>query len=76
MSPLVSSLEGDRLEARRNRGTELPRELPRLGEEWTESVMALAASNCILSCMLVVLADSQGAQAAAAYSSTLSTTAM
>ena len=38
--------------------------------------MALAASNCTLSGLLVIVADSEGAQPAAGYSSTLHSTAM
>ena len=44
--------------------------------ERTRSVMALAASICTLSSLLVEVADSQGAQAAAAYSIMPSTAAM
>ena len=45
------------------------------GEEWIRLVMALASSNCTLPSLLVVVADSQGVQAAAAYSSMLRITA-
>ena len=37
-------------------------------EEWTRPVMALATSNWTFSKLPVVVADNQGAQAAAAYS--------
>ena len=46
------------------------------GVERTRLVMALVASNCTSPSLLVVVADSQGAQAVTAYSSTLRTTAM
>ena len=41
------------------------------GVERTRSMMALAASNWTFSSLLAVVAYSQGAQAAAAYSSLL-----
>ena len=44
--------------------------------EPSRPVISLAASNCALLSLLVVLADSQGAQTAVAYSSTLRITAM
>ena len=44
--------------------------------ERTRPVMALAASNWTFSSLLVEVADSQGAQVAAAYSSMLRTIAM
>ena len=47
-----------------------------IGVERRRTVMALAASNWTFSSMLVVVADSYGAQAAAAYSSILRTIAM
>ena len=37
-----------------------------IGVEWTRSVMALAANNCTLSSLLVLVADSQVAQATVA----------
>ena len=46
------------------------------GVERTRPVMALAASNRTLSNLLAEVADSQCAQAAAAYSSMLRTIAM
>ena len=46
------------------------------GAEKTRVVMALVASNYTVSSMVVVVADRQGAEAVAAYSSTLRTTAM
>ena len=44
--------------------------------ERSRSVMALAASNCTLPSLLVVVSYSQGTQAAATYSSIQGTTAM
>ena len=41
------------------------------GVEQTRLVMVQATSNCTLSCLLTVVADSHGIQAAAAYSGTL-----
>ena len=47
-----------------------------MGVSRPRPVMALAVSNCTLSSLSVMLSDSQGAQAAAAYSSTYRSTAM
>ena len=44
--------------------------------ERSRPVMALATFNCVLLRLLVVVADSQGAKAVAAYLGTLCTTAM